>query len=227
MFDVSQPWSVHWRGWLLAAVLAGMVHLPLLWLLAGSNQGPALPAPHTLHISMERLIQAKQEAAAPVKTGKRQEVRQRSVARPQPAKPVRKKIVADAASRPEPSTDTASDAAPPDEPAAEESPVARPSIPDRSPDYRATYLNNPVPQYPNAARRRGLQGRVLLHVEVLASGYCGHIDIQRSSGHGLLDEAAVEAVKQWRFVPAQHMGMAVTRWMMVPIRFQLVAGRQR
>ena len=45
------------------------------------------------------------------------------------------------------------------------------------PDYRASYLNNAPPAYPLAARRMGLQGRVVLHVEVLSGGTCGQINI--------------------------------------------------
>lgn len=94
-------------------------------------------------------------------------------------------------------------------------------LPDMEPDYKAAYLNNPRPPYPPAARRMELQGRVMLNVEVLTDGLCGRIQILKSSGHEMLDNAALQAVKKWRFVPARHAGLAVVKWCQVPIRFNL------
>jgi periplasmic protein TonB len=95
------------------------------------------------------------------------------------------------------------------------------AIPDTEPDYKATYLNNPSPTYPMVARRMGLQGRVVLNVEVLASGVCGEINIQKSSGYAMLDNAALQTVKSWRFMPARQAGHAVNKWFMIPIQFSL------
>lgn len=89
------------------------------------------------------------------------------------------------------------------------------------PDYKAAYLNNPAPLYPMVARRNGLQGRVLLSVEVLADGVCGQISIQKSSGYAMLDNAALQTVKSWRFVPARQGGHAVDKWFMIPVQFSL------
>lgn len=99
--------------------------------------------------------------------------------------------------------------------------AAMPAIPDTEPDYKASYLNNPSPTYPMVARRMGLQGRVVLNVEVLASGMCGEINIQKSSGYTMLDNAALQTVKSWRFVPARQGGHAVDKWFMIPIQFSL------
>lgn len=94
-------------------------------------------------------------------------------------------------------------------------------LPDIEPDYKAAYLNNPRPTYPPAARRMELQGRVMLNVEVLTDGLCGRIQVLKSSGHEMLDNAALQTVKKWRFVPARHAGMAVVKWCQVPIKFAL------
>lgn len=88
------------------------------------------------------------------------------------------------------------------------------------PDYQASYLNNRL-TYPLAARRMGIQGRVILNVEVLAEGIVGQINIQHSSGHEVLDQAALESVRHWRFIAARHGGVAFTRWFTVPIQFSL------
>jgi protein TonB len=94
------------------------------------------------------------------------------------------------------------------------------------PDLRAAYLSNPRPPYPLAARRLGLVGRVTLRAEILENGNCGRIAVSHSSGHDMLDQAALQAVKQWHFVPAQRGGEAVAAWVEVPIVFRLEeAGR--
>jgi protein TonB len=89
------------------------------------------------------------------------------------------------------------------------------------PIYSAAYLNNQPPAYPLSARRRGLEGTVLLRVEIHAHGHCQHVRVKRSSGHEMLDRAAVEAVRQWRFVPARRGSLAVTAAVEVPITFKL------
>jgi protein TonB len=94
-------------------------------------------------------------------------------------------------------------------------------VADVEPDYQASYLRNPSPVYPLAARRMALQGRVVLNVEVLAEGRCGQISVRQSSGFEVLDRAALQTVKEWRFVPATHAGLAVTRWFQVPVNFRL------
>lgn len=93
--------------------------------------------------------------------------------------------------------------------------------PDREPDYQAAYLKNPPPSYPMVARRMGWQGRVVLNVEVLASGLPGQIDVHQSSGHDVLDKAALKAVSKWRFVAARQNGQVVAKRFLVPIPFIL------
>jgi len=80
---------------------------------------------------------------------------------------------------------------------------------------------NRPPCYPGAARRRGWQGRVLLDVEVLRDGTVGAIAVSCSSGHRLLDEAALSAVRRWRFTPAMRSGLAVATHVRVRIVFSL------
>jgi len=84
------------------------------------------------------------------------------------------------------------------------------------------YLRNPPPVYPTLARERGEEGTVLLEVEVLASGRCGTVAVLESSGHALLDEAAVYAVRQWVFKPARRWHQPVPFWVEIPITFRLV-----
>lgn len=92
---------------------------------------------------------------------------------------------------------------------------------DAEPDYRADYLNNPRPPYPLVARRMGYQGKVILNVEVLAEGRAGDVKLQTSSGYDILDKAALQTVKTWKFSPATRFGQPVTQWFLVPIKFSL------
>jgi protein TonB len=92
---------------------------------------------------------------------------------------------------------------------------------DAEPDYRADYLNNPRPPYPLVARRMGYQGKVILNVEVLAEGRAGEVKLQSSSGYEILDKAALQTVKTWKFSPAKRFGQPVTQWFLVPIKFSL------
>lgn len=82
-------------------------------------------------------------------------------------------------------------------------------------------LNNPRPPYPLAARRLGLQGRVLLAVHVHAGGGCTDVKLKQSSGHALLDEAALQTVSRWRFLPARRGSRPVDSWVEVPVHFRL------
>jgi protein TonB len=84
-----------------------------------------------------------------------------------------------------------------------------------------TSLNNPKPTYPLAARRQGVQGRVVLSARVRADGGCTEVRLKKSSGHSLLDEAAQSTVRRWRFVPATRAGRAVDSWVDVPVSFRL------
>jgi len=77
------------------------------------------------------------------------------------------------------------------------------------------------PNYPEAARKRGEEGRVLLKVEVLANGRVGQVKVEESSGFTLLDEAALRTVRNWRFKPALKGREEVACWINIPIGFTL------
>jgi protein TonB len=83
------------------------------------------------------------------------------------------------------------------------------------------YKENPPPHYPRVARRRGYEGRTLLRVEVLENGKVGRIEIAASSGFKSLDQAALESVEDWTFVPGTRNGKKTTQRVVVPIRFSL------
>ncbi|MBN3816941.1 energy transducer TonB, partial [Paraburkholderia sp. Se-20369] len=89
------------------------------------------------------------------------------------------------------------------------------------PDGDADYLRNPAPAYPAIAQDYGWQGKVVLHVHVLANGTPDSIQLRSSSGHRVLDDAAIAAVRRWSFVPAKRGTTPVDGWVDVPLNFQL------
>ena len=93
----------------------------------------------------------------------------------------------------------------------------RPVLPDTDPSY----VKCPSPPYPSLARKRGIQGTVILRVEVLADGMVGEIEVKRSSGYKVLDKSALKAVKGWRFIPAVRNGVYAKAQVNVPVRFEL------
>lgn len=81
---------------------------------------------------------------------------------------------------------------------------------------------NVRPTYPPLARRRGLEGRTILKVEILSSGRSGSVALISSSGHALLDDAALAAVRQWTFVAAGDVAHDTTTFIEIPVSFRLV-----
>lgn len=83
------------------------------------------------------------------------------------------------------------------------------------------YRENPPPLYPDLARRRGYEGVVLLEVLVTEEGGVSELRVARSSGHTLLDRAAEQAVREWRFEPGQRGDRPVAMRVRIPVRFRL------
>ncbi|MBL4574755.1 MAG: energy transducer TonB [Opitutaceae bacterium] len=74
------------------------------------------------------------------------------------------------------------------------SPVAKPAIfLAPQPSYQ------PKPKYPTIARRRGVEGIVILDISLTNSGHVSNAFIVKSSGSSALDRSALKAVKIWRF----------------------------
>ena len=111
------------------------------------------------------------------------------------------------------------EAAPDPAPAAP--PAPKVEEPLTEPKGYAGYLRNPAPDYPPAAQKRGLEGKVVLKVHVLASGQPDNVTVAKSSGHQILDDAALKAVTQWAFAPARRGQTAVDGWVQVPLTFKI------
>jgi protein TonB len=100
-------------------------------------------------------------------------------------------------------------------------PVSRPVTADALlPDIIPVF--SPQPEYPRVARRLGLEGEVLLHVLMASNGIPEDVVVVSSSGHRVLDKAAVSAIRSWRFKLNRTGGdLPEPPWIDIPIRFQL------
>ena len=94
-----------------------------------------------------------------------------------------------------------------------------PSLVEPSAD--ADYLKNPPPGYPRISRRNGEQGTVIVRVFISTQGTPDKAEVRTSSGFARLDQAALEAVQRWRFVPGRRNGTPEAMWFNIPVRFVL------
>ncbi len=77
------------------------------------------------------------------------------------------------------------------------------------------------PVYPRIARESGWEGTVLVRLSVQPDGSPDFITVRKSSGHPVLDHAAVDAIKRWRFLPAKDGNIPIRSIVEIPINFDL------
>lgn len=79
---------------------------------------------------------------------------------------------------------------------------------------------NPV--YPDAERKAGIEGSVVLACEIGADGAVTRLTPEQEvPGHPAFTEAAIAAVRQWRFKPAREAGKDVASSVKIPVKFKL------
>ncbi|QDT04940.1 transport protein TonB [Rubripirellula lacrimiformis] len=88
-------------------------------------------------------------------------------------------------------------------------------------DSPVEFTDTPAPKYPNDAIVRRLQGTVMLKLFISTVGEVERVEISDSSGHAVLDQAAVSAVMMWRGKPATRFGQPIASVEVLPIRFRL------
>ena len=107
-----------------------------------------------------------------------------------------------------------------------EAPTTAPTAP-AAPAPASTPGDRPVPlpgqsppTYPPAALRRGESGTVVVRVDVDAGGVPLDAKIVQRSGSRDLDRAALDAVRRWRFQPAQSNGQPMVGSVEIPFDFK-------
>ena len=81
-------------------------------------------------------------------------------------------------------------------------------------------LREVKPEYTEEARRRSVEGEVVLEIVVRSDGSVGNIRVVRGLGSGL-DQRAADAVRQWRFSPARRQGTPVDVMVEVAVEFRI------
>jgi protein TonB len=77
------------------------------------------------------------------------------------------------------------------------------------------------PKYPPAAARSGIEGTVILIIDVDANGNVVDVSVEKSSRNRDLDRAAIAAAKTWRFNPSLVNGQKAAGRVRVPVDFNL------
>lgn len=106
-------------------------------------------------------------------------------------------------------------------PVAAKAAAVAPSKPSGPSFVEARPTSNRPPHYPELARRNGWQGLCMVRVAVDANGRPGAVSVARGSGYGILDQAALTAVRRWRFSPRIVRGVAAASTVEVPVNFSL------
>jgi TonB family protein len=98
---------------------------------------------------------------------------------------------------------------------------ARARVGEGNADQRIAVVYAPPPEYPREARIKGLEGTVRARVLVSETGLVQDIQLAAGSGSALLDQAAIDGLRVWRFKPAYQDGRPVAVWAVVPVVFKL------
>ena len=81
-------------------------------------------------------------------------------------------------------------------------------------------MNEVKPDYTEDARRRGLEGEVVLEIVVRHDGRVGDVRVLKGLGAGL-DQQAIQAVRRWTFAAATRKGRPVDVIVEVAVEFTL------
>lgn len=82
-------------------------------------------------------------------------------------------------------------------------------------------LTKVQPEYPDFARRQGIEGDVTLRVWVSPRGGVSRVEVVKLSGTPELDRRAMEALKKWRFAPLPEEIEPVTQWGEITLHYRL------
>ena len=94
----------------------------------------------------------------------------------------------------------------------------------RGPAQAATsvgVLRSVHPIYPRIAKRSGWEGTVLVRVTVEATGRVSKAVVSRSSGHKVLDDVAIKAIRRWAFRAARDGNIPIRSVVVIPLKFSL------
>ncbi len=94
-------------------------------------------------------------------------------------------------------------------------------------DVPPRLVHSVQPDYPEIARRAGVEGTVVLHVTVGIDGTVEEARVVRSTTMGIFDEPACEAVRKWRYEPARVDGRPVRSTFRQTLQFTIPGPGER
>lgn len=199
-----------WLGsGLLHGTLVGAAFLAALTTMAAPEAGLQAPPPVPLLIESER-------EPAPAPSFEAVEA---------PVPPVLDVVAAFEPDRPEPEEETLKAEIRPepafDRPLATFEKLAPPPVPEVESETAPVELLNPPPAYPVPARRRGIEGQVLVEVRIRVDGSVADPRVLEWSGSPSFADAAIAALQTWRYTPASIGGRPVERPHIVRFTFRL------
>lgn len=77
------------------------------------------------------------------------------------------------------------------------------------------------PEFPLAARQRGISGKVVVKFLVKIDGSVAKASVVEAMPQGIFEQSVLEAINKWKFHPGRYRGNAVATWMVLPIQFRL------
>jgi TonB family protein len=77
-----------------------------------------------------------------------------------------------------------------------------------------------APQYPESARKRGIEGWVELAFTVMPNGSVDDVEVRNASPADVFDDAAIRAVRQWKFEPVVRAGEKIQQRAMIRLKFE-------
>jgi protein TonB len=186
------------------------------------HEAPLPPPPPQRHAPTPKRPELPRLSAIPISS-----LKDWVIAAVEPARRVATMIAESPIEEPKPETPSEPAPTPPPRPRPADTPAADRSSPGSvasegaDVDELPQIVSNPAPRYPAEALMTGIQGVVVLRVAIGADGRVVSTRVHRTSGMASLDEAALEAVRRWRFVPARRRGVPVAREVAVPVRFAI------
>jgi len=94
-------------------------------------------------------------------------------------------------------------------------------IPYAKVEVKPKPISIPKPEYPELARKAGIEGKAIVEAIVDTDGSVMDAKIFKSSGNPMLDEAAIVAARRSKFTPAKQRDMFVRVRVNIPFDFKL------
>ncbi|OEE10264.1 energy transducer TonB [Aliivibrio fischeri] len=198
---------------------------------------PSVPTPQSVQTKKNEVTKPKEQPkqqSTVEKTVQKQVQKKKStkpkpkkkmVKKPKTSKPIEtKKNVIKEKAETKPTTKTAKKTDKPVEKESTAKPVASKSGATEKPQLvqKPSFLKRPnAPRYPRIAQRKGIEGTALYEIWLNENGKQIKQELITSSGAQVLDEAALNAIRDWQFSPQVINGQAIAHRVQIPVRFSL------